>query len=65
MSRKVKKKEEKQGRRRAVRAVSEMGAGPINVNQTALTGPNEGFIRRGIHDFSSCSQCHISTPELD
>lgn len=31
--------------------------------KTALTGPNEGFIRRFIHDFSSCAQCHISMSE--
>lgn len=42
-----------------------MGVGPINVNQTAVTDPNEGFIRRVIHDFSLCSRCHISTLELE
>lgn len=42
-----------------------MRAGPINVNQTALTDPNEGFIRRAIHDFSLRSQCHLPTPELE
>ncbi len=46
------------------RAICEMGAGPINVNQTALTDPNEGFISTAIHDFSWCSWCHISTSEL-
>lgn len=53
------RKKEKRGKGQA----EKWGLVLLMLIKTVLTGPNEGFIRKVIHDFSSCAQCHISMSE--